>query len=97
MVREEEKGEEITMVWSRYRIEFGCVDGRMGAYLGDTKEQVQQAIDRDSQTTEFEKSCLKFGYFWEFTDVDYVTKEYVIDNGIHFIWEVKEKTDGTIH
>lgn len=79
------------MVYCKYRIEFACVDGRMGAYLGDTVEQVHEAIERDSQLSEREKSCLKYGFFWEFGDGrPYKAKNYVIDNGFHFMWIVKE-------
>jgi hypothetical protein len=75
-------------VYSKYRIEFGCVDGRMGAYLGDTVEQVHLAIDRDPQLRPWEADALKYGYFKEFEGNPYKTQDYVIDNGIHFMWIV---------
>lgn len=84
---------EAPQVWCKYRVEFGCCDGRMGAYLGDTIEQVHQAIDRDTQLSDLEKSCLKFGYFWEFQDRPYTTQDYVIDNGIHFMWVARKEND----
>lgn len=86
------KGEKLhPMVWCKYRVEFGCTDGRLGAYLGDTVEQVHRAIDNDSQLDEGEKSILKYGYFGEFKDKPYTTQNYVIDNGIHFFWIVRGK------
>jgi hypothetical protein len=64
----------------------------MGAYLGRTVQQVHQAIYRDNQLSDIEKDILCFGYFKEFKNKPYETKDYVIDNGYHIFWVVKEET-----
>lgn len=80
--------------WSRYRVEFATTGGLKGAYLGDTIEELHESIDEDYRLNTFEqthdfKSVLKYGYFWEFKDKNYETKDYVIDNCMHFMWTVR--------
>lgn len=81
-------------VWSKYRIEFGTTSGLKGAYLGDTVKELFEAIESDRRLDKYEKthdfvSMLKYGYFGEFKDKPYETKEYVIDNCMHFMWTVR--------
>lgn len=81
-------------VWSKYRVEFGTSGGLMGAYIGDTVDELHEAIDSDKRLDEFEKShdfvsLLKYGYFFEFKDKPYETRDYVIDNCIHLMWTVR--------
>ncbi|MEN2465915.1 hypothetical protein [Ornithinibacillus sp. JPR2-1] len=79
----------------KYEVQFGCVDGREGAYKGNTKEAIHRQIDQDTVLRSDEKDILKYGYFQEFKGKDYKTSNYVIDNGIHFIWKVN-KGEGKI-
>jgi hypothetical protein len=69
----------------------------MGAYLGDTMEQIRLAIDNDPQLKEVERAILKFGYFNEFIEGDYWTQDYVIDNGFHAMWMVREIKSKAVH
>lgn len=80
--------------WTKYRVEFGTTGGLNGAYLGDSVEELHEAIDNDKRLEKFEKThdfanILKYGYFWEFKDESYGTKDYVIDNCMHFMWTVR--------
>lgn len=80
--------------WTKYRVEFGTTGGLSGAYLGDSVEGLHEAIDNDKRLEKFEKThdfvnILKYGYFWEFKDGSYETKDYVIDNCMHFMWTVR--------
>ncbi|MEB9469497.1 hypothetical protein P4J10_23170 [Bacillus cereus] len=81
----------INTVWSKYRVEFGFPDGRKGAYLGDTIEELHNAIDSDKRLENdmWLINSLKYGYFWEFQDKPYETKEYTIDNCMGFLWTVR--------
>ena len=68
----------------------------MGAYIGNTVEELHEAIDSDTRLDKFEKThdfanLLKYGYFWEFKDKPYETKEYVIDNCIGLMWTVRDE------
>lgn len=72
----------------KYRIEYACVDGRKGSFLGDTIEEVHEAISRDTILSPEEKVILKYGYFYEFRNGNYTTKHYTIDNTITFSWIV---------
>lgn len=74
----------------KYEVEFGCVDGREGIYKGNTKEDIHQQIEMDAALRNDEKDILKYGYFQEFKNKDYKTSNYVIDNGIHFMWKVNK-------
>jgi hypothetical protein len=81
-------------VYSKYRVEFGTSSGLMGVYIGDTIEDLHEAIDNDKRLAKYEKthdfaSILKYGYFWEFKDKPFETKDYVMDNCMHFMWTVK--------
>jgi hypothetical protein len=85
---------QVNAVWCKYRVEFGTTSGLKGAYLGDTVEELHEAIDSDKRLDRFEKThdfvnILKYGYFWEFKDKPYETKDYVIDNCMHFMWAVR--------
>ena len=80
--------------WTKYRVEFGTTGGLCGAYIGDTLEDLHKAIDSDLRLLPYEKThdfvnILKYGYFWEFKDKQYETKDYVIDNCMHFMWTVR--------
>lgn len=84
----------INTIWTKYRVEFGTTGGLSGAYLGDTVEELHDAIDSDKRLDKYEKthdfvSILKYGYFCEFIDSQYETKDYVIDNCMHFMWTVR--------
>lgn len=83
----------VKTIWAKYRIEFGTTGGRLGAYLGDTVEQVHEAINLDKRLDSDPsfRNILKYGYFGEFTDGNYETKDYVIDNCIHIMWTVRER------
>lgn len=81
-------------IWTKYRVEFGTTSGLSGAYIGNTIKDLHAAIDNDKRLKKYEKthdfaSCLKYGYFWEFKDNPYETKDYVIDNCMHFMWTVR--------
>jgi len=78
-------------VWTKYRVEFGATGGSNGAYIGDTVEALHNAIDSDKRLDDdaWLRDILKYGYFWEFQDKPYETKDYVIDNCIHFMWTVR--------
>jgi len=79
----------IDTVWSKYRVEFGFVDGKKGAYLGDTVEELHSVIDSDNRLEKWLIDTLKYGYFWEFKDKPYETKQYTIDNCMGFMWTVR--------
>lgn len=78
-------------IWTKYRVEFGTTSGRTGAYIGDTVEKLHEAIDNDRRLDSDPsfRNILKYGYFWEFQDKEYETKDYVIDNCLHFMWTVR--------
>ena len=78
-------------VWCKYRIEFALGGNKKGAYLGDTVEELHHAIDSDKRLDSDEgiRNILKYGYFGEFVDKPYETRDYVIDNCMHFMWTVK--------
>lgn len=82
-------------VWSKYRVEFGATGGSKGAYLGDTVKELHEAIDSDKRLEDDEslKNILKYGYFGEFDDANYETKDYVIDNCLHIMWTVRKGSD----
>lgn len=64
-------------------------NGLMGAYVGDTVEELHKAIDSDSRLADWLADTLKKGYFYEFSAKPYETKQYVIDNCMHFMWTVR--------
>ncbi len=74
----------------KYEVQYGCVDGREGVYKGGTIAEIHQQIEDDSALRSDEKDILKYGYFKEFKNKDYKTSNYVIDNGIHFMWKVNK-------
>ena len=81
-------------VWSKYRVEFGTTSGLLGAYIGDTVEDLHNAIDKDQRLDKYEKThglrdTLKYGNFGEFKNKPYETTQYVIDNCMHFMWTVR--------
>lgn len=78
-------------VWSNYRVEFGTTGNLMGAYIGESVEDLHNAIDSDRRLEKDGglRDILKFGYFGEFKDKPYETKDYVIDNCMHFMWTVR--------
>ena len=75
--------------WTKYRVEFGTTGQLHGAYIGDTITQLHAAIDSDSRLDNDLRNVLKCGYFGEFTKDEYITKDYVIDNCMHFMWTVR--------
>lgn len=78
-------------IWCKYRIEFALGGRFKGAYLGETLEELHEAIDSDKRFDDDEglRNILKYGYFGEFIDKPYKTQDYVIDNCMHFMWTVK--------
>lgn len=81
-------------IWTKYRVEFAAGSKIFGSYLGDTVEGLHRAIEGDFRLKEYEEShgyvdILKYGYFKEFENGEYESKEYVIDNCMHFIWTVR--------
>lgn len=70
----------------KYCIEWGCCDGREGLYIGDTIEEIHKRIDKDSITSDAEKEDLKYGFFREFKDKDYETKNICWDNAFDVSW-----------
>jgi hypothetical protein len=81
----------LNTVWTKYRVEFGTVGSRNGAYIGDTVKELHEAIDSDRRLDSDKglKDILKHGYFKEFLGKNYETKDYVIDNCMHFMWTVR--------
>ncbi|WAX16558.1 hypothetical protein LC76P1_00121 [Lysinibacillus phage LC76P1] len=80
----------MNLIHSKYRVEFGTVSGLKGSYLGDTKEELASSIMSDFRVPLWIRESLIDGYFSEFKVEDYKSKEYVIDNAVHFMWTVKE-------
>lgn len=78
-------------IWTKYRVEFGMTDNKKGVYVGDTVEELHESIDSDKRLENhvWLRDTLKYGYFWEFQDKPYETKDYVIDNCMHFMWTVR--------
>lgn len=78
-------------VWTKYRVEFGMTSNEKGSYVGNTVEELHEAIDSDRRLDNkaWLKNTLKYGYFDEFMTRDYETKDYVIDNCMHFMWTVR--------
>lgn len=81
----------MSIIYSKYRIEFVIGGRRKGAYLGDTVKELHEAIDNDKRLDDDKgfRNILKYGYFGEFSNQPYKTQDYVIDNCIHFMWNVK--------
>lgn len=84
----------VNTIWSKYRVEFGTTGNIQGAYIGDTMQDVYEAIDNDRRLDKYKEThdfvdILKHGYFGEFRDKPYETKDYVIDNCMHFMWTVR--------
>ncbi|UUV46326.1 hypothetical protein [Bacillus phage vB_BanS-Thrax2] len=79
-------------IWTKYRVEFGMTDNKKGVYVGDTVEELHESIDSDKRLEAYKdiRYMLKYGYFNEFRNKPYETKDYVIDNCMHFMWTVKE-------
>ena len=82
-------------VWTKYRVELGTTGRLHGSYLGDTVEQLHTAIDSDLRLDDGLRRILKYGYFGEFENGEYITKDYVIDNCMHLMWTVRERTPVT--
>lgn len=74
-----------------YEVQFGCCDGRQGNYMANTIEDIHALINEDKSLRDWEKDVLKYGYFKEFANEDYKTKDYVIDNGFHCMWKVNRE------
>lgn len=69
----------------KYRIEWGCCDGRSNGYYSDTIEGIRKQIDEDSILNDVEKRILKYGYEREFKD-DFKTYNFCIDNAFDIYW-----------
>ncbi|TPG68635.1 hypothetical protein EEL31_08950 [Brevibacillus laterosporus] len=76
----------------RYIVKYYLSDGRSGMYVGNTIFEVHRSVDADCNLEDILKSIFKYGYFWEFENEDYKTRDYVIDNCIHISW-VRTKID----
>lgn len=72
------------LIGVRYIVEFGASDGSAGRYIGETMEEVHEQIDEDDTLIPWIADSLKYGYFFEFIDRDYLPQTYVIDNCVHF-------------
>ena len=81
---------DVRLVYTKYGIEIGTSSFN-ASYIGNTIEELHNAIDNDKRldTDEGMRRILKEGYFGEFLEGNYITKDYVIDNCMHFMWTVR--------
>jgi hypothetical protein len=78
-----------------FKLEFGCVDGNKGSFIG-TKEEIHRQIDNyqwqgierygsmENQILfmKHTKDIMKYGYSWQFEHKDYCEYSMTIDNGL---------------
>ncbi|QDX94670.1 hypothetical protein EEL30_21760 [Brevibacillus laterosporus] len=72
----------------KYCIEWSCCDGRKGGYVADNITDLHEQIDNDVTIEEDLKNDLKYGFFREFQNQDYITKSACWDNDFSIQWTI---------
>lgn len=73
---------------NKYELKFYNIEGLHLSFSGSTKEEIFSVVDKHESLPFDIKDILKNGYFNEFLNAEYKSQNYIIDNCMHFIWEV---------
>lgn len=70
---------------------FGSLNTKTQIFEAEDVHTLREMIDNNEVMRRIDKTCLKYGYFNEYKTNPYNNQSYVIDNCMHFIWEVDDK------
>jgi hypothetical protein len=70
----------------KYTVLFGKTDGIEGGFYANSVEELHMKIDAEKDLSDIEKEDVKYGFFREFKDADYVTKNICWDNCFDVYW-----------